>query len=806
MRSEIILMKYLQILFFFIFCLSNLDSSAQKNGVIIGTVTDAYTLSALPGVTITIEGAGDAVTDSNGNYKLTIPVGTYNLNASSIGYKPLAKYNIVLTTGNIQIVNFELIQDASKLEEVVVNINQNKTAIAADMVTPLSVQQLTSEEIKSSPGGNFDVSKVVQTLPGVGISNGTGERNDIIVRGGAPNENVYYLDGIEIPVLNHFQTQGSSGGAQGLLNVSFIKSLKLSSSAFDARYDNALASTFIIKQRDGNPERLSGNVRVSATESVLTLEGPLSKKTTFLASARKSYLGLLFKLIDLPIRPNFYDFQYKVTHRFNKNLTLTAIGLGGIDDFHFAAPRKSTPENIYVLRSAPLINQWNYTVGFNLNQKIKKGYINYILSRNMFTNTIDKFEDERKVDSLRTTYVNSNEIENKFRWDINKYVNGWKWSAGFSVEYVGYMGDIFTKISPSQQMQFNSRIRFWKYGAFGEISKNLFNEKLLVSAGARSDMNSFTDNGNDPLKTFSPRISFAYHVNPRFDITASVGTYFKIPTYTALGYKDMSGNFVNKNMEYIQSTHYVAGVQYLPKKSLRFTLEGFYKEYNNYPVSQQTGISLANLGNDFGSIGSEKLLSTGIGKTYGFELYAQQKLINHLFYVASYSFIRSEFAGIDGKLIPSSWDTKHIFSTTIGYKFPKQIDLGMKYRFAGGTPYTPFDLALSQQNYVIKGSGELDYSRLNSDRLPNYSQLDLRIDKRFNFSKTSLNIYVDLQNVLMQKYPDLPKFTFARNADNTGFATTDGNALRTDGSNGIPYVLNTSSGNLLPSIGFSFEF
>ena len=228
------LMRYVKILFFFIGCLISMGSLAQKNGVIIGTVTDAYTLSALPGVTIKIDGTDDAaITDSNGNYKLNIPVGTYNLNASSIGYKPAAKYNIILTSGNIQIVNFELIQEASKLEEVVINFNQSKTAIAADMVTPLSVQQLTSEEIKSSPGGNFDVSKVVQSLPGVGISNGAGERNDIIVRGGAPNENVYYLDGIEIPVLNHFQTQGSSGGAQGLLNVSFIKSLKLSSSAFE---------------------------------------------------------------------------------------------------------------------------------------------------------------------------------------------------------------------------------------------------------------------------------------------------------------------------------------------------------------------------------------------------------------------------------------------------------------------------------------------------------------------------------------------------------------------------------------------
>lgn len=160
-------------------------------------------------------------------------------------------------SGNPQLVNFELSARLNNLKEVNISFSRAKSAVATDMVTPLSVQQLTTEEIKSSPGGNFDVSKVVQTLPGVGISNGVGERNDIIVRGGAPNENVYYLDGIEIPVLNHFQTQGSSGGAQGILNVSFIESLKLSSSAFDSRYDNPLASTFVIRQREGNSERLS---------------------------------------------------------------------------------------------------------------------------------------------------------------------------------------------------------------------------------------------------------------------------------------------------------------------------------------------------------------------------------------------------------------------------------------------------------------------------------------------------------------------------------------------------------------------
>ncbi len=799
-------MKPLSSLFILLFILVS-PTLAQQYGVISGVVRDANTNETLPGVTLSLEGTEiQTASDQAGRYRFSVPVGTYRVRAESIGYAGETKFNIVLTSGNAQIVNFELSEGAANLETVTINFDRGRSAVAADLTTPLSVQQLTTEEIRSSPGGNFDVSKVVQTLPGVGVSNGTGDRNDIIIRGGAPNENVYYLDGIEIPVLNHFQTQGSSGGAQGLLNVSFIESLKLSSSAFDARYDNALASTFVIRQRNGNPDRLSGNVRVSATESVLTLEGPLSDKTTFLASARKSYLGLLFKLIDLPIRPNFYDFQYKVNHRFNEKFSLAAIGLSGIDRFNFAPTKESTPENIYVLRSSPYINQWNYTVGFNLTQQIENGYMNYILSRNVFANNVDKFEDENRIEENRTSAIESQEIENKFRWDINKFVNNWKLSGGISVQQVGYRGDVFTRLSPDESFEFNSSIDFWKYGAFMQASKNLFQERLLVSAGIRSDINSFTSEGKNPLKTLSPRLSLAYHLTPQWDINASVGTYFKIPTYTALGFRNAGGTFVNRDMDYIQSTHYVLGTQFLPKTSLRFTLEGFYKRYSNYPVSERTGVSLANLGSDYGSIGSERLLSIGKGETYGVELYAQQKLIDRLFYVASYSYIRSKFSGSNGQLLPSSWDTEHLFSATLGYKFNRQWDIGLKYRFAGGAPYTPFDLALSQQNYVSKGTGELDYSRLNSRRLGNYSQLDLRVDKRYNFRKTSLNIYLDLQNILLQSDENNPKYTFRRNADNSDFETTDGAPLRTDGANGIPFILETTSSNLLPSIGFSFEF
>ncbi len=794
--------------------------TAQVTGIVRGSVKDKNTQEAIIGAVVSVEGSTMATTtDVEGNYKLVLPVGAYNLRATILGYTPLILHNINITSGNAQLMNFELESADTELSEVTVTYDKGKSAVATDMITPLSVQQLTTEEIKANPGGSFDVSRVIQTLPGVGGSGGSAARNDIIIRGGAPNENVYYLDGIEIPVLNHFQTQGSSGGAQGILNVSFIEDVKLTSSAFDARYNDALASTFVIKQRQGNPEKHSGNVRISFIEAVATLEGPLSKKTDYLVSARKSYTDLLFKLIDLPIRPNFYDFQYKVTHKINDKNTLTAIGIGAIDRFRFGETRESTPENEYFRRSLPIITQWNYTNGFTWKRLVDKGYMTLALSRNMFDNQIDRFEDAQyNNESMRNFGLNSQEIENKLRLDVNKYVNGWKYAYGLMAQYVKYNTKLYNKVTnpilgptgdvivPGVTVNFNSAIEFFKYGAFGQLSKNFFNDKLLVSMGLRTDMNSFMNDGNNPLNTLSPRVSFAYHLNRQFDITASVGSYYKTPTYTSLGYRDASGALINKSLKYIQSNHYVIGTQYLPKESLRFTLEGFYKQYNNYPVSLTNGISLANQGSDFGSIGSEPLSSIGKGQTYGIEFFAQQKLVKNLFYVLSYTYVRSLYSGKDGKLVASSWDSQHLLSGTLGYKFGKNWQVGLKYRYSGGLPYTPFDLVASQQNFVLLNSGVLDYSQLNTVRLKAFSQLDFRLDKKVNYKKVSLDWFIDFQNILMTEQQGTPYYTFKRNADNTGFETTDGKPLQLNGGNGIPVILQNYNKNITPALGLIVEF
>ncbi len=807
----------------FLSCLLCTMAMGQSTGRVSGTVVDKATQQPLAGVSVTHSGGKSTVTDSNGLFRITgIALQTCSIEYSAVGYKTQTLFNIVINAGNENNYTVELEQNITALNEVVVKTNK-RTVKAATLETPLSVQRLTTEEIKSNPGGNFDISKVIQTLPGVGGGqSGGGFRNDIIIRGGAPNENVFYLDGIEIPVINHFQTQGSSGGPQGILNVSFIEDVKLSSSAFDARYDNAMSSVFQFKQKNGNPNKLQGNFRLSATEVAATIEGPLSrnKKTTFLASARRSYLELLFSAIDLPIRPNYWDFQTKITHQLNKKTTISFIGIGAIDEFKFAPVKKATPEKLYVLNSNPIINQWNYTFGLTLKRLLKNGFLNMALSRNSFENDIEQFEDNQlQLPGQRTLLYNANETENKFRIDVNKNRQGWKISYGAMLQFVEYDNSTFSVIrkevkdstggvvQPAVIVNFKSPLKnFWKMGAFAQVSKRFFNNRLGVSAGLRTDMNTFTGDGMNGLQTLSPRVSVSYVVADKWTVNGSLGRYYKIAPYTILGFADNNGNAVNKNSQYLRSDHYTAGVEYLPGDNLRFTVEGFYKDYGHVPVSVRDGISLSNLGSDFSVLGNEAVVTNGKGRAYGFEVFIQKKLTRRFFGILSLTGYRSEYSNRNDKFIASSWDNRYLLSITWGYKFPRNWELGLKFRYQGGAPYTPFDETASRLNYLSRGQGVMDYNRLNAVRLNAFNAGDVRIDKKWNLKKMTFDLFLDVTNWYGAKNIAAPSYTFKRTADNTGFVTTNGLPVKGDGSNAVPVFLKNDDISITPTIGLIIEF
>ena len=800
----------------------SIQSMSQATTTIVGVVVNKNSQAGLPGISIQLTPGGKSgISDSLGNFNITgVAPGTYAISFSAVGFQSKVISNLVVTSGNVVSLQVELEPSVSQLNTIVVSGRKNSARVAT-IESPLSIQRLTTEDIKANPGGNFDISKVIQSLPGVGGGIGGGSfRNDIIIRGGSPSENVFYLDGIEVPIINHFSTQGSGGGPQGILNVSFIEDVRLSTSAFDARYDNALSSVFQFKQKAGNSNRLQGNVRLSASEVAATFDGPLSKKTTFLASARRSYLQLLFQAIDLPIRPNYWDFQFKTTTKIDKKTTLSFLGIGAIDEFSFAAPKDATPEKLYVINSSPAINQNSYTIGSSLKRLTNKGFVNISLSRNLLNNRADKYLDNKNpVEADRTFRINSTEIENKFRFDVNNTYGDWKLSYGATAQLVEFENSFFQVVkNPVKDVQGNilqpgitlnstSSINFLRYGAFVQAGRRLFNNRLGLSVGMRTDANNREKENQNLLKQLSPRVSLSYALTDQWNVSASYGQYFRLPSFTQMAFStNINGqSFVNPD-DYIKSTHWVAGFEYLPSSTTRFTIEGFYKQYNNYPVSIIDGISLGNKGTEFGAIGNEPVVQNGKGRVWGIEFFAQQKLTSRFFGVFSYTFYRSEFSGSNGIYVPANWDNRHLISATLGYKFKRNWELGLKFRYQGDAPYTPYNLEQSQLNYLTLGTGVFDFNQVNTLRLPAFHSGDLRIDKKWNYRKLTLDLFLDITNFYSSKSAGIPNFTFKRTSDNSAFESTDGQPVKADGSNAIPVLLNNADGRLLPTIGFIVEF
>jgi outer membrane receptor protein involved in Fe transport len=189
-------------------------------------------------------------------------------------------------------------------------------------------------------------------------------------------------------------------------------------------------------------------------------------------------------------------------------------------------------------------------------------------------------------------------------------------------------------------LTYNTTINFIKYGAFANITKSFFEEKVDISVGFRLDADNFTD--NKIFKTFSPRASLSYEFIPSWKVNASVGRYYKLLPYTILGYRNQEGVLVNQNNDYTRSDHFVLGLSKEISKASSISLEGFYKKYSNYPISIRDGVSLANKGGGFEVLGNEPINSDGKGKAYGVELLFQQKLTKNFYGIFSYTFFYSQ--------------------------------------------------------------------------------------------------------------------------------------------------------------------
>ena len=798
-------------LLFFLIVFFSISTFAQPGkGEIRGKIYNAKNNEPVPFANVVIwQTTIGSVSNFEGEFKFTgLEPGYVKLQISSVGYETYITESFMVTNAKPAYLEIPLKEKTEQLDQVVIKASPFRL----DKESPVSLRRIGVEQIEKSPGANRDISRVIQTFPGVASS--ASFRNDVIVRGGGPSENSFYLDEVEIPNINHFATQGASGGPVGIINVDFIREVDLYSGAFPANRGGALSSILDLKQINGNKEKVEIQGSIGASEASLTFDGPISDNTTFVFSARRSYLQLLFDVLELPFLPTFNDFQFKSKTRIDDKNEIRLIGLGAIDDFKLNTDANDTESQRYILDFIPVNTQRNYTIGAVYKHFRENGYDTYVLSRNFLRNRSYKYQNNKEIDSLKRLDYTSDEGETKFRYENTTFTSGYRINAGVGLEYANYTNSTFRKSftgGQAQTIDYSSNLNLFQWSLFGQVSKSFVNDKLSLSIGIRADANNYSENMNNLIDQASPRFSASYRFAPKWTANFNSGRYYQRPAYTTLGFSNQQGKLINKQngLKYISADHLVGGFKFLPDQASKISLEGFYKKYNDYPFSLDDSISIANKGADFGSFGDEAVKSVAEGRAYGLELLFRHQELFGADVILSYTYVRSEFRELDkaleptGTFIPTAWDNKHLLNLTATRDFKNNWQVGFNWRFVGGAPYTPTDRQKSAQisAWNARGRGYPDYNRLNAKRLDPFHQLDIRVDKQYFFNNWSLMLYLDVQNVY-NFTADEPPVLIRETGQN-------GNPL-IDPDNPDQYVLKKleveESGNILPSIGIIVEF
>ncbi len=762
------LLKFNGLIAIFLILVGFLELTAQdtqRTGSITGTVNNSITREPLIGANIVIFNTTlGAATNANGRFRIdNVPVGTYVLRASMIGFSSSTVTDVVVSTARPAEVEFTLQESNIELEGVTVTAGFFQKLPGA----PLSTQSQSYEEIRRLPGGFEDVVRAISILPGVAqVQAG---RNDLIVRGGAPSENLFLVDGIEVTNINHFGTQGATGGPQSFINLDFVNGTNFSTGGFGVQYGDRLSSVLEIDLRNGRTDQIGGKATISASQFGLNLEGPINEDGNFIFSARRSYLDLIFRAAGFGFVPEYWDFLGKVDYRVSKNDRISVLGIAALNNIRiFNDTEQQRFDNSRILYS----NQDQYIGGISWRRLVSSGYLTVTLGQ-----TYVDYAYRQEDINLEPIFRNdSYEYESSLRTDLVLQLNRYtEINIGTQVRTAQIKSDLFlrtfeTNFQDELTIDNTFNVTGYKGALYSQITRTFGD--LSLTGGLRIDYFTLIEKSF----AFSPRLTARYSLSDKTDLNAAIGRYHQAPSYIWL-----AANPENRRLHHIGVDQYIIGIDHLLREDTRISLEGYYKHYFDYPASiTRQYLVMANTGAGFGgseegfaSFGIDPLVSEGTGRTFGLELFVQKKLSAIPGYgTVSISYNNAEYVALDDKPRPGIFDQRWIVNLGGGYIFNERWEVSTRFRFATGRPFTPFNQ-----------DGTQDVALYNSSRIPANHSLDIRTDRRWSFDNFVLITYIDIQNIYNRQFRDVPRFN-----SQTG------------------EIEQTSSIGILPSIGISIEF
>ena len=725
------------ILMIFLFASHTISQQVPSGGAIHGSVVDAASGAPLPGANIlllntTLGGA----TDAEARYNIEhVSPGTWSLRVTFMGYEPAIITDVVVRPGRITFVDVRLSPTTLETEGVEVTAGYFRKREAETV----SVAGFSGEEIRRSPGSAGDVSRIMMVLPSVAKVND--QSNSLIVRGGSPLENAFFIDGIEIPNINHFPAQGSSGGPIGMLPVDMIGDVSFMAGGFPARFGDKLSAVMDITLRDGNRETTDAQLDLNFAGFGGQIEGPLGSGS-YLLSARRSYLDLLVKAVDVgsTVAPWYGDLHAKVVLNPSTMHRLSVLAQFS-DDHNDPDAQAAVDNDMQYYGPQDILNgtagitwraMWSDRVyssstlsytGMRFEEKFKRTGSNEDV---FFNDSRESWLSFRSATHIRLGAAASLEVGFDAKGLWNTYEN--RYAAIPDAHGVMQPERLFAKDVASALLGIHTSMTMTP------------TTPLSVTLGLRADHSS-----RNKSTQLSPRVSASYRLGPATTLSAAAGMYTQTLPLVLLA-QDRS----NETLRNPRSTQAVLGVSQLLTESTMLTVEGYYKQGERFPIDpEQPALFLVDeLSYRYSFFtGHGQLTDAGTSRSYGGEVILQKKLARDVYGLASASLSRSEYTGADGATYPRVYDNRVQFNIEGGYKFDENWECSLRCIYAGCVPYTPFDIEASRAN----DTEVLDESRINRERHPAYHSMNLRVDRRFHFVSSNLVLYLSVWNVYNRK-------------------------------------------------------
>ncbi len=656
-------------------------------------------------------------------------------------------------------------------------LSESVTVTGTAVSTPVEVKNsgflVSSAAVDKSAGALQDVSRYIQTLPGVVIG-GDDFRNDIIVRGGSPLENLFVVDNVEVPNINTFANFASAGGSASILDSLMIGEVTFLTGGYPASYINRASSVLQVTEREGRRDRVGGIATVGFNGAGAIVEGPLGGgKGSWIVSARRSFLDLFTTDVGIGGVPVQYSVNAKLVYDLGPRDRIWAVNLTGVDRIRLGLTESSDLDkelsNFDIRYSG-----WRAATGFNWQRIFGTrgvGLLGVTHSESRLTSSVKDLvkngvpppdvPPEQVIAQAPIVYSDtSREGETTVKYDATVYAPAiGKVQAGGSLKAFGVSYDTaapygydspYSATPGRDPFSIERDFRTTQTGAYAQATTAV-GARTSVTWGGRFDRYGFIGQSR-----VSPRLSANYRVTDKATINGSYGIYYQQPAFLFLSVFPR-----NQALVPFRADHYVAGVSYQATSTLKMSVEGYRKNYRDYPVAvEYPSLSLANLGDTFNV--QEvlfPLVSAGVGHAEGIEFYAEQRIGDRWYGQTNLAWSRTRHAGLDGVLRPGAFDYPVVFNLVGGWQANRRWAVSTRVAYLSGRPYTPFDVALSES----QRRGIYDLTQVNAARAPAYFRLDLRVDRTFTVRGEPLVVFAGVQNATNRR--NFAQYTWNRRSN-----------------------------------------